>query len=253
MTRKLLFSCTLIATIGATFLLTSCEKEQLLVDEPDAAVTRYIPADFNVYNITESGTYIIKGTVKGQYIDARAADVVIKGEGANPTFEGKPYSGQARSASHIRGGRNSLTVKDFTFRGKVGHNFMSVNSNNTLIQNLKVYNNTKAGAGAINPGANSMVRKCYIEPHDDAIKITEKNSRAEDNDCVMDGNGSVIQLGWGLRADGAIHYADDIRISGYLRNNGQSNTDGNPGRAIIGGIFENPVSDIKLTNLDINM
>ncbi|MCG8700686.1 MAG: hypothetical protein MI922_21720, partial [Bacteroidales bacterium] len=32
-----------------------------------------------------------------------------------------------------------------------------------------------------------------------------------------------------------------------------SNTDGNPGRAIIGGIFENPVSDIKLTNLDINM
>ncbi|MCG8698255.1 MAG: hypothetical protein MI922_09395 [Bacteroidales bacterium] len=249
----------LLAAIGVTCLFSSCEKEQVLIDEPDAAVTNYIPSNFDIYTITQSGTYIISGTVTGKYIRVEAPDVTIKGEGANPTFQGLPYSGEARSASHIRGGRNSLTVKNFTFIGKAGHNFMSVGSDNTLIENLTVINNTKDGAGAINPGPNSMVRGCYIEPHDDAIKITEPNSRAENNDVVMDGNGSVIQLGWGLRSDGAIHYADDIRISGYLINNKQTDVCNNPGRAIIGGIFEAPkpgeenCSDLQLTNLDINM
>ena len=77
--------------------------------------------------------------------------------------------------------------------GKVGHNAIGTNSGNTLIENVTVINNTSAGA--INTGQNSMIRNCHIEPHDDAIKITEKNSRAEDCDIVMDGNGSAIQFG----------------------------------------------------------
>lgn len=250
-------SLTLLVAISAAVIMVSCSKDDPLteLDETNAAVTKYIPANFGVYKITQAGTYIIEGTVKGEYIEISTGNVTIKGQGSNPTFQGKVYStSQARSKSHIRGGGNGfLTIKDFTFQGKVHHNFMSVNSDNTLIENLKVYNSTKDGAGAINPGANSMVRDCYIEPHDDAIKITEPDSKAEDNECKMDGNGAVIQLGWGLRADGAIHHAKRIKIRGYLKNNGQTNTNSNPGRAIIGGIFENPVSDIKITNLDIDL
>ncbi|MCG8700685.1 MAG: hypothetical protein MI922_21715 [Bacteroidales bacterium] len=259
MKKKIFFGGALMVAIGASFLFSSCEKEEILPVEPDGAATKYIPSNFQVYNITESGTYIIKGTVTGQYIHVKAPDVTIKGEGSNPTFKGKGYGGQARSASHIRGGGQSLTIKDFTFIGRVKHNFISVNSKNTHIEGLTVYNNTKQGAGAINPGAHSMVTKCHIEPHDDAIKITEPDSKAKDNYVKMDGNGSVIQFGWGARSDGAIHYADDIRIEGFLKRNKQTNTNDNPGRAVIGGIFEKPkpgeqnASDIKLTNLDINM
>ena len=217
-----------------------------------------IPSNFNVYTINSSGTYLINGTVKGQYIDIKgsAANVIIRGvAGTNPTFQGKGYSGQARSASHIRGGAsNSTLIENFKFVGKVGHNFMSLSGNGSkTISNLTVINDTKAGAGAINPGPNSMVKNCTINPHDDAIKITEKNSRAKNNTLTMDGNGAAIQLGWGLRADGAIHYAENTTIRGYLKNNGQTNTNNNPGRAIIGGIFENNVSDVKITGLDINM
>ena len=216
-----------------------------------------IPANFGVYTIEESGTYIINGTVTGQYIDIKgtATDVVIRGQaGTNPTFQGQPYTG-ARSASHIRGGASNTTlIEDFTFIGKVGHNFMSLSGDSSkTIRNLTVINDTKDGAGAINPGPNSLVTNCTINPHDDAIKITEPNSRAQTNTVTMDGNGAVIQLGWGLRADGAIHYAFDTVVRGYLKNNSQTNTNSNPGRAIIGGIFENDTSDVQITGLDIDM
>ena len=217
-----------------------------------------IPSDFGIYTITQSGTYLINGTVKGKYIviNGSAADVIIRGvAGTNPTFQGKAYSGEARSASHIRGGAgNSTLIENFKFVGKVGHNFMSLSGNsNKTINNLTVINDTKDGAGAINPGPNSMVKNCTINPHDDAIKITEPNSRAKNNTLTMDGNGAAIQLGWGLRADGAIHYAENTTIRGYLKNNSQTNTNNNPGRSIIGGIFENDTSDVKITGLDIDM
>ncbi|MCG8697801.1 MAG: hypothetical protein MI922_07085 [Bacteroidales bacterium] len=247
MAAMLLMSC-------AVFV--SCENDYASeVQEPDAAAKKYIPSSFKVYKITQPGTYVIKGTVRGQYIDIKSGGkVVITGEGSNATFQGKGYSGQKRSSSHIRGGASEVLIENFTFKGKVGHNFMSLSGNGKkLIRNLKVINNTKAGAGAINPGPNSMVRGCYIEPHDDAIKVTEKNSRAENNVVKMDGNGSAIQLGWGKRADGAVHYAINTKISGFLKHNKQTNTGNNPGRSIIGGIFENNVSDIKITGLDINM
>lgn len=215
-----------------------------------------IPKNFGVYTINKSGTYVIKGTVTGQYIEIKssAVNVTITGQGANATFKGKKYGGK-RSQSHIRGGPSgSLLIKDFKFQGKVGHNFMSLAGNaSKTIQNLTVINNTKAGAGAINPGPNSMVKNCNISPHDDAIKITEKNSRAQNNSITMDGNGSAIQLGWGKRADGAVHYATNTKIRGFLKHNKQTDTGNNPGRSIIGGIFENNVSDIKITGLDINM
>ena len=255
MKKNFLFIAKLLL-IPAVIISTSCEKElpnETMV-EPDAAVTKYIPANFNIYTITQPGTYIIKGTVTGKYIKMETGDVVIKGEGSNPTFKGKRYDNEKRFQSHIRGGGNgTLTIKDFTMIGKAGHNCIQVSSNNTLIENLKIYNDTKAGAGAINAGKNSMITRCHLQPHDDAIKISEPNSRAKDNDLKMDGNGAAILIGWGAQADGAIHYADDIRIRGYLRNNGQTNTCGNPGRSIIGGIMEHPISDIKLTKLDINM
>ena len=236
----------LAVTLGTASLLSAAQ-----------AATN-IPSNFNVYEITQSGTYLIDGTVRGQYIDIKgsAADVIIRGvAGTNPTFEGKPYEGQARSASHIRGGAsNSTLIEKFTFVGKVGHNFMSLSGDSTkTINRLTVINDTKDGAGAINPGNNSMVKNCTINPHDDAIKITEPNSRAKNNTVTMDGNGAVIQLGWGLRADGAIHYAENTTIRGYLKNNGQTNTNNNPGRAIIGGIFENDTNDVKITGLDIDV
>ena len=231
--------------------LTPQVKTEL--EESGTRATISIPKNFGCYKITKPGTYIIKGTVTGQCIDIKSANVTLRGDGANAVFKGKKYSGK-RSLSHIRGGGSNLVIKNFTFQGKVGHNFMSLSGNgNKIIDNLKVYNATKAGAGAINPGPNSMVKNCYINPHDDAIKITEKNSRAQNNVLVMDGNGSAIQLGWGKRSDGPVHYAFNTKISGYLRHNKQTDQDNNPGRAIIGGIFENNVSDIKITGLNINM
>ncbi|MCG8697800.1 MAG: hypothetical protein MI922_07080 [Bacteroidales bacterium] len=248
--------------MGAVFLagsamFLSCSENDFASEivEQDAAATKNIPASFKVYTITKPGTYYISGTVKGQYIDIKSkGKVVIQGVGSNPTFQGQSYSGQARSSSHIRGGSDELIIQNFTFKGKVGHNFMSLRGNGKkTIKNLTVINNTKAGAGAINPGPNSNVTGCYIEPHDDAIKVTENNSRANNNVIKMDGNGSAIQLGWGKRSNGAIHYATNTKISGFLLCNKQTNTCNNPGRSIIGGIFENNVSDIKVTGLDINM
>lgn len=255
-----LLSFALIGIISAGLLLVSCSKDDDLLQELseiDAAVEDcdvMIPANFGVYKITQPGVYCIQGTVTGQYFDISAPDVTIKGVGNNPVFKGKKYPGK-RSQSHFRGGseNGSLTIKDFTVQGKAGHNVISVHSANTLIENLTVYNATKAGAGGINPGPNSLTRNCYINPHDDAIKPTEPNARAEDLVIVMDGNGSAIQLGWGNRGNGAIHHVTRTKISGYVKNNGQTDCGDNPGRSIIGGFYQNNASDLKFTDLDINM
>ena len=254
---SILLAAIMLLALGCDFSNSAMEDINNVRPATDSAeaVSRvtYIPSNFGVYTINSSGTYVIKGTVTGKYIDVKSGNVIIEGEaGTNPTFKGQGY-GETRSSSHIRGGGSALTVRNFKFIGHVKHNVMRLNSNNTLVDNMVVINDTKEGAGAINPGHNSMVRNSHIQPHDDAIKLTEPNSKAKNCDVIMDGNGSAIQFGWQSRANGAVHHADDIRISGYLRRNKQTNTDNNPGRAVIGGIFENNTSDIKLTNLDINM
>ena len=243
-------------------LTISCDFQETLQDQ---AIDKYnieqgsrapikIPSSFNVYNINNPGTYVIQGNITGQFIQIDAPDVIIQGEGANPTFKGQDYP-EKRFQSHIRGGSStgSLTLKDFKIIGHVKHNCIRVHSNNTLLDNVTVINDTKEGAGAINAGPNSMIQNCLIKPHDDGLKITEPNSRARNCELVMDGNGAAIQLGWKEQCDGPIHYATNIKISGSLQRNKQTNTDDNPGRAIIGGIIKNNTSDVRLTGLDINM
>ena len=248
------------------FLMMSCVEDDLPeINEDESALPVFqIPSNFTEYFISTEGIYEISGTVQGEVINLNnvpdGSTIIIRGVGNNPRFEAKPYTGprvnDARSKSHIRGGFNggSLTIENFSFFGRVLHNFMSIAGDcDKVIQDLDVTNDTKQGAGAINPGTNSLVRRCIIRPHDDAIKPTEPNAKAENCTLIMDGNGAALQLGWGNRAGGAIHYATNITIRGYLTRNKQTDTDSNPGRAVIGGIYENDGSDVQFTGLDIDM
>ncbi len=264
MLTKLFYKCVLL--LGPIVFITSCAEENLQeLNESESALPVFqVPSDFTEYFITAEGIYEIRGTVRGEVINLNnvpdGSTIIIRGVGNNPLFEAKPYTGpranDARSKSHIRGGFDggSLTIEDFAFFGRVNHNFMSLPGNcNKIIQDLFVTNDTRDGAGGINPGTNSLVRRCTVRPHDDAIKPTEPNARAENCTLIMGGNGAALQLGWGQRAGGAIHYATDITIRGYLTRNKQTNTDSNPGRAVIGGIYENNGSDVQFTGLDIDM
>ena len=264
MITKLFYNCVLL--LASIFFITSCGEDHLQeFSESESALPVFqIPSNFTEYMVNAEGIYEISGTVQGEVINLHnvpnGSTVIIRGVGNNPRFEAKHYTGEraneARSKSHIRGGFNggSLTIEDFAFFGRVNHNFMSLAGNcNKIVQDLFVTNDTKDGAGGINPGTNSLVRRCTIRPHDDVIKPTEPNARAENCTLIMGGNGAALQLGWGQRAGGAIHYATNITIRGFLKNNKQTDTDSNPGRSVIGGIYENSGSDVQFTGLDIDM
>ena len=68
-------------------------------------------------------------------------------------------------------------------------------------------------------------------------------------------NGSAFQFGWNSRFNGREHHADSIVVTGRIAPNisKRTNDGDNPGRCVIGGVFNNKGGDIRLTHLDIDI
>ena len=218
------------------------------------------------YKIDKTGTYVISGTVTGNITAdlQEPGEIVIMGQrGTDPVVFGIPRPGEKRHVSHIIVRTNAdhkVTIKNFRIEGN-GHNALECNGDGTkLIKNIHIINYTRVidgeevfGAGSINAEENSKIVNCYMETGDDAIKITEPNSRAYNNTVVLKNNGSAIQLGWGKRGNGPNHIAENTTVKGSSRPNpNHPNDSRNPGRSIIGGVFENNISNIRITGLKVH-
>lgn len=220
------------------------------------------------YKLTQPGVYKIKGTVKGNInIELKSqGKVVIEGvDGTNPVLQGIPRPGERRHVSHIKGSipaSSSIIVRNFTFMNNTRNGMEFAGTGSKVIQNVHMMNYTRIingkevfGAGCINAGENSEIRGSLLETGDDAIKITEPGSSAYNTTCNMYGNGSAIQMGWEKRGNGADHIAENVTVKGSLKvniNHDSPNTDNNPGRAVIGGSFQNNVNNIRITGLKIH-
>ena len=232
------------------------------------ADTTWTNENIGEYNLTRPGKYSIEGTVTGNInveLDT-PGDVVIEGaQGTSPTLQGIPRPGERRHVSHIKGSvstTSSLTIRNLTIRGD-GHNAIEcAGEGRRLFENLHIVNyervengKTYEQVGSVNAGQNSVIRSCLIETGDDALKLTEPNSRAYNCRVRAQKNGSAIQFGWGNRCDGPNHVADNIQIHGRIAPNaaGHTNDDDNSGRCVIGGIIQNDTSNIRLTGLDIDV
>lgn len=218
--------------------------------------------------IRQPGIYRINGTVTGN-IDVNLStrgQVVLEGvAGTKPTIQGIPRPGQRRHVSHVSGSidaGSSVIARNFELKNNAHNGLEFGGPGHKLVQNVVFTNHTRTidgktvfGAGCINAGENSEIRGADLHTGDDAIKITEANSTAHDSRVTMYENGSAIQFGWGNRADGNTHVAQNVEVFGSIKtnvNHDAPNEDDNSGRAVIGGVFQNDVSDVRITGLRVH-
>ncbi len=256
MNKKILYTKKIMIALCALFVFGNTSFSQTI-----------LTGNIGEYKLTKPGTYQISGKVVGN-INIKLTTpgaVIIEGIGTNPFYEGIPRPGEIRAVGHIGGeidAPSTLTIRNVTLAHNVHHIVDFGGSGYKYIKNVtfigqeRVINGkTVFGVAPGNMGGNGLMEDCVMNSGDDAHQVTSAGSTYKNNKIIMYGNGSVFQFGWNNRFEGRVHYADSIEVTGVIKPNitGRTNTDSNSGRCVIGGQFNNPGGDIKLTNLNLQI
>ena len=220
------------------------------------------------FKINSAGTWQIQGKVTGNIdiVYKGKGKIIIEGVGENPILQGMQWGGSTkRAVGHVKGeipAGCTLVIRNLTLSHNKHHiiDFGGPGRkhvyNCTFLGEAHVVNGQMVfGVAPGNMGGNGLLENCICHAGDDGHQVSLPGSEYRDNHLIMYDNGSAFQFGWKKRFKGRPHHADNIKITGNINpnTNGRTNTSDNPGRCVIGGVFNNNGGDIKLTNLDIDI
>ncbi|MCG8701806.1 MAG: fibronectin type III domain-containing protein, partial [Bacteroidales bacterium] len=216
------------------------------------------------YKLTKPGTYKIKGTVRGNInveLNTQGTIIIEGVAGTNPMLIGKARPGQKRAVGHVKGdipANSKIIIRNVTLKHTKHHIIDFGGPGRKHVYNVDFIGEEYGGNFGVAPGnmgGNGLMENCYCRAGDDGHQVSLPGSEYRDNHLEMFNNGSAFQFGWKGRFMGRPHHADNIKVTGNINpnTNGKKNDGNNPGRCVIGGVFNNNGGDIKLTNLDLRI